>query len=669
MPRPRPQLSITLPRNFTFHYTEGEEPKTPEKEVAAPKPPSPHAFRVKRRIRPSILPSYTSKQTAILTASQDVPIPTIETVEAPAPVRPDFQQRATEPAQGYLAPDQPRRFMTAPRTPSAQLNLFDHRWKSMQEQKSVGESISRPMSACSLMSDSSDESNDSSGYSPSLGGSCTSPESDAPDPFVVSSTKKGKTRSRPALLLPESQDKRPHVSKRRQVQWTVDMDNHIWTTYMTYLQDPTVTPFKMLPGTAPPLGVCHRVAREARRTWRGSKMAGRHRFETPLAQTPETCKAQELRGDSPDTIKASRSGSTTPTGTNAVKPPIWPKSGSSTRRRLRELCKRKAVIAPHYQRLLQSRSPSPFTSASRSNSHSSRLSTPVNERDERASFATRGIQISLTTSTAASMQVDGPLAQLSKTTLPQTQDKMDWFNDPSVPFASPAAIPSDSLVSAEYDMNGSSPDPRDEPRRGTAPRLGSPFGYQCHTWGPSRSRKHLRPTPPRTQSDDVPVAGPSLKSPARIHGTFPYSSLLKRRAPNQLQDEVSPGDPDVQQQTLLEDIFGSQRRVRTRGFSLPDVSVDDRMNKLFTPPSSDIAENASSDAPASTVTESVVYLPGAEPDTVRRLGSPFSGISSRPSRARGRHVPSASLSAFDPSEFSSIESRLGDAANIHHTLH
>jgi hypothetical protein len=46
-----------------------------------------------------------------------------------------------------------------------------------------------------------------------------------------------------------------------------------------------------------------------------------------------------------------------------------------------------------------------------------------------------------------------------------------------------------------------------------------------------------------------------------------------------------------------------------------------------------------------------------EGDTIM-LGSPFAGISSRPRRARGRHLASASLPTNEPHTFSSIDQLL-----------
>lgn len=637
MPRARPQLSITLPRNFTFHYTEGEEPKTPEHELKPPPvPKSPHAYRIKRRTRPTVSARSFSSQDA----SQDVLIPSIETTMPIEPTRPTFQQRPTEPAHGFLAPATSRHFLTAPRTPTIQRSILSNTWTSSKD-SNIGESISRPMSACSLLSDSSEESDASLQSRQSKGGSCTSPESDATDPFSTRSIRKPKANSRPRLesCLFSSRPKQGHV------RWTSEMDRHLWTTYLMYLQDPTVTPFKLLPGVAPPLGVCHRVAREARRTWKGTKSSIKSPEISSLLGLDKSAVLANAN-DSPNTITAKRSGSNTPTGSNISKLSSWPKSGSSTRRRLRELCKRKPTIAPHYQRLLQSRSPSPFSSSSaRPQSRSAQIPSPFASRKSPAAFNTRDIQLSLTTSTAATMQPDGPLAQLAQPAALNPNPKTEWFNEPPVPWASPTAIPSDLSQGPDEPVG--------------VGQLGSPFnGF--HTWGPSRSRQHLRPTTPRTQSNDVSTIGPTLRSPVHLHDTFPYPSLNKRRAQHQLEDELSLGGTDIRRE-LLDTFFGGpaeggNRRVRNRGFSLGDVNNEARLADLFTPPSTDEQMSGSEQTEGSVQSTSLLTPQTADP--VSRLGSPFAGIGRRPSRGPSRHMATASLSAYDPNNFGSIEQRL-----------
>lgn len=655
MPRPRPQLSITLPRNFTFHYTEGEEPKTPERELPIPVVKSPpraaNAYRIKRRSRPAVTALFQQEPGPAVPS--DRPIPTIEAPLLVEPVRPVFQQRATEPVFN-LAPVA-RKSMTLPRTPILQQRHLAEEWNSSAQD--LGDSITRPMSACSLISDSSD--NDSNGSLlsfPAGDGSCTSPESDAPDPFKFPSIKRGQAKQWATLTRNVEQIQNGLHTKQTYVHWTPEMDKHLWSTYLIYLQDPTVTPFKTLPGTAPPLGVCHRVAREARRSWKKPNS----RKPTEMLSPPTSEIDVAARADSPETVRAERSGSNTPTGpigsTNAF---CWPKSGSSTRRRLRFLCKSKPTIAPHYQRLMKSRSPSPFSSPrpqSRGPSRLSEVSSPVRPS---GSFNTRDIQLSLTTSTAATMQPNGPLAQLASGAQPINQSR-EWFNEPPVPWASTPAIPSDIDIDTNSGTDGH------EPLH--APPLGSPFGH--HTWGPSRSRQRVRPSASRIHSSDASTVGPSflgpaLRSPVKMHDTFPYPGVQKRRARHQLEDELSPGGSNMQQEPL-ENLFsspseGRHRRVRSRGFSLGDVVAQNPLESLFTPPTTTDSIMLSETLVHSS-DSSNLEIP-TTPSHIRRLGSPFHGIAPRSPRTPSRHMATTSLGNYESLPFSSIGETLGQAEN------
>ncbi|KAL8851032.1 MAG: hypothetical protein Q9221_004022 [Calogaya cf. arnoldii] len=657
MPRDKPQMSITLPKNFTFHYTEGEEPKTPEQQhtTPTPHPPSAQAYRLKRRIRPTIQTSQTQAQLTQQLHNASVPIIEAPVLMEPEPIRPSFEHRATGPADGYLAPA-PRLFLTQPRprTPTIQRVQVQSCWNT-PSQKDIGDSIIRPLSRCSITSDSSDESSGSLTSYPSLGGSCTSPESDAVDPFVLPSIKKSKLRQRVGILTTlEVSRISPGPSKQPLTRWTSEMDQHLWLAYTQYLQDPTTTPFKTLPGTVPPLGVCHRVARQARRTWRGPGQASQN-LSRELSERPNSTDTSIKFGDSPESTRTGQSGSCTPTGCPTATAPVWPKSSSSTRRRLRYLARRKPGIAPHYQRLL--RSPSPFSSSSRPQSRSIRASSPLcQDIQQSPPFSTRDIQLSLTTSTAVSMQPGGPLAQLADDNTSVPQEASGWSNDPSAPWASPPPVPS-SDIDREYTVPpGNAPDTLQFGSQLESP-LGSPFSGS-KTWGPSRSRQHIRPTTPRTQSNQVAsTIGRTLKSPIKFNGRNPYPSVSKRRAQHQLEDELSPGGSD--KKNIFEELFGGHpesrhRRVRSRGFSLGDAMRPERpgaaLDQLL---SSDNASRVSSGASGSG---NLQAPDGGEP--VPRLGSPFSisGGGSMPTRRPSRHIASASLSSFDPGNFGNFAS-------------
>ena len=249
------------------------------------------------------------------------------------------------------------------------------------------------------------------------------------------------------------------------------------------------------------------------------------------------------------------------------------------------------------------------------------------------------------------MQPGGPLAQLASQDCSSSQHDRDWFNDPIVPWASPTEIPSDiGLGIGDLD------------ELADVPRLGSPFGR--NTWGPSRSRQYLH-SASKAQSDAVPFTGPALRSPVRLHDTFPYPSVHKRRAQHQLEDELSPGGTDLKK-SVMEDLFGGpaesrHRRVRSRGFSLGDVNANGgRLESLFTPPSTYDELTVPEFAAAAMNSGTPEVLPSIS-DSVKRLGSPFAGVSARPPRRSSRHIASASLSAFGPGNFSSIDQTLVQA--------
>ena len=689
MPKHRPNLSITLPRNFTFHFTEGQEPKTPEDERPPPQPAphSPQPYRIKRRARP---PMSQIANLSFQRPSTMSPVDTVATSEQGSSAqRPISQQRPTEPVSSLLSPARIRPFRTAPRASSKSLRPsadFGGEPKTPTNLQ-IAESIERPMSACSLVSSfssSSDGSDTSVESHLSLSGSCTSPESEA-DPFMNKTITKSRAQS--IRVLFEQQELRS--KKTKQVPWTREMDHHLWTTYLRYLQDPTVTPFKLLPGAPPPLGICHRVARDARKTWRSSRFPSKPRGG--LRRSGSMLRSVSS-ADSPETIRPSRSGSNTPTGTDADTPSkrnVWPKSGSATRRRLRYLSKNEPTLAPHYQRMLNSRSPSPSSfSSPPSQSRQTRYLTPPSQRND-ISFDTRDFRLSLIGSTAASMQPEGPLAQLAQRTPTNDDIEMD-FNTPIVPFASEAPIPSD-IDSAPAPEAAPEPtpcptiqqsiEPISQQETSSPPRhLGSPVTF--HTWGPSRSRKFHRPSTSRMHTDnDLSSSSTSgLKSPIKLHDnydTFPYPNAMKRRAQHELEDEVSPGGSEIRKE-IMEHLFGGQaessngrhRRVRSRGFSLGDASL----RRIFTPPDEEppLPRIATANVATATSSGSDQHILQAITDTgvPPRLGSPFPGVAPRPSHYRpaSRHGASASMSAaFSGGDvFRSIDQTLGHHGEYHH---
>lgn len=551
-------VSTTLPRNFTFHYQDGQLPKTPEPQTSPtdripqepPRMPH-HGFRVRRR-RPAATFREPSPE------PYSIPVPSIETSEAP--FSDDFEYHLPEPVEGLLKPQSSvTRFFSPPKTPEAQLISHSDLYRCItpswaRDDSFEGEALSRPSSSGSTFSDSSLDS------SPSFSGSCTSPESDSSDPFLIGYEY---AQSFPSSGVKPSRAQ--GTQPLNEVYFTREMDDHIWKTYLRVLQDPTATPYKTLPGTVPPSGIQSRVARVAKKTWKGpvntpkARVASRHSLEAVL------------HASTPDTIKASKSGSSTPrpiAGRKNVM--VWPSEGS-TRRRFRNLCRAKPSLSAHYQRLL-CRSPSPFQSSSTSESSSAsdgpEQKSPAAPSDAMASFSTRDMHMSLATSLASSMQEGNPLSQLAAEPESSSTPNTEWFGQPIA--RANAHQKSQSLhiglgLGAPSKTNGAV--------------LGSPFN-------PRRSRRGVKDRmlhALRNDSSQTDGHGYRLRTPAALPRSF------KRRAQVHA-DEHQLSQSDQSRQVLLNELFGapaetSHRRVRSRGFSLGDMGEGARqLSSIFTPP-------------------------------------------------------------------------------------
>lgn len=614
-PESRPSLSITLPPSFEFHYNDGQMPKTPEQQDEQepphnpPPPPRPHAFKVRRKR--AAIPDFQEPDLSM----SDTVIPTIEMSEA-ASVMSSPTMQPMSSALGLLAPlPSFQRLVTPPRTPAPRtypsftspVESPANEWALINDSRSkLNPAFERSGSVCSSFSDSSVSSCGSSAFSAPNNGSCTSPESETADPFLEDDLPK--TTDDP-VTSPDPHSSSP-IAKRaklhRHIKWTQAMDDHLWITYMQYLADPRVTPFKMLPGTTPPLGVCSRVASKARRTWSS------HRIST---SGPDMTLSSDrtLRQGSPDTIRPEA---------KEFKQPQWPRSDSNTRRRLRSLCKRKPSLSAHYQRLLHTRSPSPFTSSS----SGERTSEPP-----QSAFASRDMKMSLVTSTAPSMQPEGPLAQLTSDEVPRPQTAAqpernsrpaDWF----------ARIPRSQAHQKSLSLqSGLSLNAVTRPAR----FLASPFDDVAN-------RSHLLESMNTTKSLGRMAfsnhgKAPSLDSPVELSGAPTLPRSLKRRFRS---DEEKP------KRVPIEDVFGPRAEeagiVRNRGFTVGAVRATDNLARLFTPPVPAFDQEMT-EAPAFTAAPAVPAPPEtmdmgppgsrsvprrlAEP--VPRLGSPFTEAPNR----------------------------------------
>ncbi|KJJ32512.1 hypothetical protein AFLA70_291g001411 [Aspergillus flavus AF70] len=594
----RQGLSRTLPKDFTFPSI--GEPRTPERnsiQLDVPPPPPRHSSCRLRRSRvrsgTDVFAQAEYDHKIFHPNPSDIPLPSIEFSSSHDAT--DFQACPSIPTSNdrFLAPPRDR---VALKTPPAQIRAapVDQTtgdW-STEDPQTIGEAIERPGSACS---DSSVSSIETFASRRSVGGSCTSMESDSFDPFFLEIQPKH-VESTP---VPKCRRNKAPTRER----WTRDMDNHLWNTYQIYLQDPTITPFKMTPGSIPPLGVTHRVAREAKKTW--ERMRCRFTKQLPSA-------SQQFA-----------SGNSTPTPKTDTPKNVWPRSEASTRRRLKYLCKRKFCIAPHYQRLMMSRSPTPaLDMISHSSRESSQAEVPTSSS---AVYATRDLGISLVSSS-----VPGPLTQLAMEE-PPSNNSGEWFSQP-VPCNAPHGA---------VDPFANRPFSFDE--REMAPRLGSPFTY--HTWGPNNSRKRAQRHTPRARRETIHVTGSRLRSPPRMDL---FTNADNRNiARDSMATAESPSDEETRQnleelfrQGKLNDIGQRRVRIRNRGATMSSVSSGG-LDQLFSPPSSSSRNDESQreEKPAP-------HLRNLSGEAIKRLGSPFK---IDPPRRAGdsparfiRHAPSRS---------------------------
>lgn len=631
MAQQRHGLSRTLPKSFTFSSIESSYPRTPEHPRAEPQippPPRHSSYRIRRPrfdSHASIFSSMTAEPNIFDLSRPDVPLPSIEFPASDTVSEPDlptFQSVSSE----FLQVPASRRMEF--KTPPAQIRTTPFNFpratpEPADDEDAQADPIERPSSRAS---DSSVSSIETYTTQPSLGGSCTSPESEIYDPFSFQATD---TRKH-LLETPPTRDNNRGRSldlPKRKSRWNADMDNHLWNTYQMYLQDPTTTPFKTLPGSLPPLGVSHRVAREAKKTW--SRLKSKKDHELPPNPTSTDCPVPT----------EDSSGSSTPTARkSATTKPRWPRSEAATRRRLKFLCRRKLSIAPHYQRLLQSRSPSPFLDAF---SESTQRPETGFDNNSSAAFMTRDLGVSLISSSLpATFPNFGAVEPLAEGPAPITADQLHHPNESRQP---PQPDPFTQISTVPGHLSAAQ-----EP----FPRLGSPFMY--NTWGPETSRREARGAAARgVRRDTIHVAGSRLRTPPRMD--LP-PSVHKRRAHHRF--ESSPNSTDIQRNVrdLARDgkLKDGQRRIRLRNrgnTTSGGFSSKERIEQLFSPTSPfTFPDNQAK----STQVSQELLNPRAE--TIRRLGSPFkldSGPRSHHPRSP-RHAPSLS----DPFMNSSIRSQV-----------
>lgn len=515
------------------------------------------------------------------------------------------------------------RDIARPKTPAAQLgSLFDapgmYSGHFHHTQLHHASTINRPSSAWSDVSDSSLSSLDSSVSLPSHAETCISADSEHDDPFVSSQIPSLDACALASPMQPTRRRPRRSRSSQSESRWAPEMDEHLWLTYVTYSSDPTVTPFKMLPGTAPPLGVCHRVARQAKRSWKGVRLSLRSIDEDRATRD----RAQFLRRRSmnwstmspnsrSDTLPCSSPVPRSHSSGEVVKrtPQAWPQSASATRRRLRDLCKKKTFIPTHYQRLIQARTPSPFEPATMHRaSHDTKIPSPP-DLVPGAVFSTRDLNIGLTASTAASMQPNGPLAQLATS------------QNNHHPSAATGRPPTGLVGHQKSQSMQVTPNWLLQQQHVSHDRrkLASPFQEKAH-------HPYTRGTPATSSFEAGNQPGMIGVQGIEIHAPQPLSGSMKRRTQHALgQDMLSPPRGDVLQELFHKPLDDGTQRVRSRGFSMSAMrqpSGSRQLSDVFGPRSHELVRDAQSRASGDRLGNALLHAPTGFGSA--RLGSPFS---------------------------------------------
>ncbi|KAI5862722.1 hypothetical protein GGS23DRAFT_90316 [Durotheca rogersii] len=469
MPPKNPSRAMLPKGLYGIPYDKASGPKTPEPmahndEFQLPSPLRPR-LRVKKRHASHHLNAPTRQFLASVEAA-DVPLPSIEADLSM--VGEDILDRLPEFQVGGLddmdiLEHLHARTCSPPKTPAIELAQplstskypdwsIDSEWSSSDVESSPEYESSRPSTAFSTHTSASLFSQYSHASE-----ACISPGVDTLE-FPNSDFHANASIS--------------HKESSRKAPWTKAMSSHLWATYLLYLQDPRVTPVRLGRSRIPPNGVCSRVAREARRSWKGSK--GR------VAADAE-------------------SESSTPTA-ESTKPYIeWPHTCAATRAHLRELCRLKASSSP---RNYVSPSPAPLNRAVQRRRN--RISTPGRSPSV---FSGQEMAFSLALSTLETMQPEGPLAQLTCSE-----------NDPLHELAADAS-PETTVTQ--------------EPPLVEVPYLPSPSPVSAKSYGPSSSSSLTVGISLPRQSNTVGFRR-TLQSPVRL--TRSRSGTQKRRSVKSLDD-------------------------------------------------------------------------------------------------------------------------------------
>ncbi|KAF2963240.1 hypothetical protein GQX73_g10330 [Xylaria multiplex] len=574
----------TLSNDFRYSGISG--PKTPEPiapggdEESLP-PPRPR-LRLKRR-HVSQLAAPTQQFLASIAAA-DVPIPSVENVDQEMmDTLPELHVEDFDNRDDCRLPT-PRRF-SPPKTPAPDFApslvptnypdwYSDSPWNDSDLESSPDYESSRPSTAFSTQTSSSLFSLYSTITDDA---SCISPDLEASE-FPHKAEEENP-------LLQSGQD------KPRKAPWTRAMSSHLWATYLLYLSDPRVTPIRLGKSCIPPHGVCARVARQAQRSWKGSK---------------------------PQSTDQARSRSSTPTVESTKTYIRWPHTGGATRAHLRELCKIKATNKPG--RYL-SRSPTPFNKAA--NRRWNRRSTPARSPSV---FSAQDMAMSLALSTSDTMQPHGPLAQLtSSQMLPILTYGFQSQTAPSHKSHQEELILKTPVKAQAFEEPFMETD--NDSQHGST-RLGSPF--LAKSYGPSSSSSITAKITLPKQSNTV---GPRrlLKSPVRL--TRSRSGTQKRRSVKSLEEKPwrRPSLATAFFREGSRNAEGAVPVINADSQNIQTPSKHSTSDKPQTTPSK--ITSTDTDFPEIQTTETRPFVISAvsfqaSPSRPPRLGSPFSAASS-----------------------------------------
>lgn len=588
--------STTLPRDFKYRCPLTLTTPEPNSTVELLQPSPPRQRLKVRRRNVSNLHAPTEHFLASVAAA-DLPLPTIEC----PPISENLENLDRYDSK---LPKLQRR-NSLPRTPKPILSINDKQtrenWLMRDEQENHSNRPSSSHSSNSDFSHDSSYSNSRFGRS-SENESCTSPESDYSDPFKFTLVVDHEENKNVHGIDEPSTTKlnaKIHSKVRNDAPWSRAQTAHLWATYLLYLQDPTVTPFRIGASRIPPEGICYRVAREARRSWKGPKSG-------------------QIRLPSDGLHTRSEIESITPTEKHPQTYAQWPHSSSATRNNLRNLCRQRNSSAIHrFQHYLQSRSPTPFSKPAfcQTPKH-----TVVDDQDSNVSF--HDMSVSLSISTAVTMQPDGPLIGLA-------QDGKRDISRPS--------------------SKGSLPLYHTEPRRGICGRtntLGSPFS---RSYGPSSSKA--------IEKSEIAVSG-HLGSPLQFDKTHSQIRIQKRRALFDLHEEsgssVVLARPSSNNKQSFSGRFCEFRRIRNRGFSLGNESHTTQAlhSALDLTPPLPFSLTWSKGSQSETKTPPRLRSPFAEPSSnisfpCRHTTNPYVNHNSNSSSSTSMHHARRSIASFD----------------------